>query len=82
MGKAQSKNKYINMKQTRKVTFNEVPQIYYIPKYDPTRLKYWEFYVIDRLRFQHRINQFEKVFIKSNVYKNITKTKTHPLKRD
>lgn len=56
--------------RSRTVTFKDSPKVYNIPKYDPTRVKYWEYFVVDRWRFQIRIKKFEKLFVQTVSHKH------------
>ncbi len=50
------------------VTFNEKTQIKYMHvwqyAYKKCRLRYWEIVAIDRCRFERRIRNFEKMYVK------------------
>ncbi len=50
----------------KKVRFNEQISIHYMIvwnfAYRESRKKYWEYFVLDRFRFQRRIKDFEKIY--------------------
>ncbi len=50
------------------VTFNEIPEIKYMHvwqyAYKKYRQRYWENVAVDRFRFERRIRNFEKMFVK------------------